>query len=268
MRKMAMVVMLLFTVIGSTFAQYDGEETTNQFKRGIFNHVALNVGAGLEGVSVGVAAPVTNFLEVEAGVNIMPSFNISGDLDIPQVEIVPGIYTPANTKVNAEGSLSRTTVNLKAFVYPFGGNTKFFVAGGFSFGGKKIAKVSGSSEDLKKYAAQYPQYRDQILQAASANLGGYNLSLNEDFEINGDIRCNSFRPYLGLGFGRAVPKNRIGFRFELGCQFMGRLKVYQDDQELNLDKILEDAGDDDISKIVKDIKVYPCLKFSIVGRIL
>ena len=70
-----MVAVILLTSVGSVMAQSD-------YKRGIFNHVGLNVGAGTEGIGVGVAAPVTNFLEVEAGVNIMPSFKLSGDLDV------------------------------------------------------------------------------------------------------------------------------------------------------------------------------------------
>ncbi|MQN82601.1 hypothetical protein [Segatella copri] len=74
--------------------------------------------------------------------------------------------------------------------------------------------------------------------------------------------------YLGLGFGRLVPKNRIGCRFELGCQFMGKLKVYQNGNEIDINKALEDAGEDDLSKFVKDLKVYPVLKFSLTGRIL
>lgn len=263
------MTMLLFATVGSMSAQND------DFKRGTFNHLGVNVGVGLEGVSVGVAAPVTNYLEVEAGVNIMPGFKLSGDLDIPSQTInvskdgySQSINTP-DAEVNAEGKFSRTTFNVKAFVYPFGGDSKFFVAGGFSFGGKKIAKVTGSSDDIKNFVNQnYPEYKNQILNAISANLGGYNLQLDDNYSIDGDVRCNAFRPYLGLGFGRLVPKKRVGFRFELGCQFMGSLKVYQNDQELDLDKILQDSGNDDISKFVKDFKVYPCLKFSLVGRIL
>lgn len=273
MRKIAMMAMLLFAVLGSAFAQE--EDYTPRFKRNLFNHVGVNVGVGLEGVSVGVAAPLTNFFEVEAGVNFMPGFNLKGDLDIPQTTITVNyqgqqqeISTPPDAKVNAEGSFSRTTCHVKAYVYPFGNNTKWFLAGGFSFGGKKIVKLSGSSPALRNFAAQYPEYTDEIIKGVGADLAGYNVKFDENFNVNGDIRCNGFRPYLGIGFGRLVPKNRIGFRCEIGCQFMGRLKVYQDNEELDLDKALEDAGNDDISKLVKNFKVYPCLKFSLVGRIL
>lgn len=260
-----MLAVILLTSVGSVMAQSD-------YKRGIFNHVGLNVGAGTEGISVGVAAPVTNFLEVEAGVNIMPSFKLSGDLDVdinmPQES---DIQYPTSGTIHAEGSFDRTTFNVKANLYPFGGGSKFFIAAGLSIGGEKIAEVTGSCDELRKFSENNlhtPELKDQFRKAISANLGGYNLELDENYNLQGDIRCKNVRPYLGLGFGRLVPKNRIGCRFELGCQFMGKLKVYQNGNEIDINKALEDAGEDDLSKFVKDLKVYPVLKFSLTGRIL
>lgn len=55
MKKLMMMAVILLAGVGSVMAQSD-------YKRGIFNHVGLNVGAGTEGIGVGVAAPVTNFL--------------------------------------------------------------------------------------------------------------------------------------------------------------------------------------------------------------
>jgi hypothetical protein len=49
---------------------------------------------------------------------------------------------------------------------------------------------------------------------------------------------------------------------------MDKLKVYQNDTEIDINKALEDAGDDDLSKFVKDLKIYPVVKFSFTGRIL
>lgn len=260
-----MVAVILLTSVGSVMAQSD-------YKRGIFNHVGLNVGAGTEGISVGVAAPVTNFLEVEAGVNIMPSFKLSGDLDVdinmPQES---DIQYPTSGTIHAEGSFDRTTFNVKANLYPFGGGSKFFIAAGLSIGGEKIAEVTGSCDELRKFSENNlhtPELKDQFRKAISANLGGYNLELDENYNLQGDIRCKNVRPYLGLGFGRLVPKNCIGCRLELGCQFMGKLKVYQNGNEIDINKALEDAGEDDLSKFVKDLKVYPVLKFSLTGRIL
>lgn len=144
MKKIAMMAMLAFTCVGSVFAQ---EESKSEFERGVFDHLSINVSAGTEGIGVGVATPVTNFLELEAGVNFMPGFKLSGDLDVPSKTITVSdggysdqIQTPDAT-VNAKGDFSRTTFNFKAHVYPFGGDSKFFVAAGFSFGGQKILRL-------------------------------------------------------------------------------------------------------------------------------
>ena len=267
MKKLMMMAVILLAGVGSVMAQSD-------YKRGIFNHVGLNVGAGTEGIGVGVAAPVTNFLEVEAGVNIMPSFKLSGDLDVDvntsSLPQVPNVTYPTGATIHAEGSFDRTTFNVKANLYPFGGGTKFFIAAGLSIGGEKIAEVNGSCDKLREVSQKLPtqELKDQLRQAVSANLAGYNLQFDENYNVQGDIRCKKVRPYLGLGFGRLVPKNRLGMRLELGCQFMDKLKVYQNDTEIDINKALEDAGDDDLSKFVKDLKIYPVVKFSFTGRIL
>lgn len=183
---------------------------------------------------------------------------------------VPNVQYPHEATIHAEGSFDRTTFNVKANLYPFGGGTKFFIAAGLSIGGEKIAEVSGSCDELRDFSQKLPtqELKDLFRQAVSANLAGYNLQFDENYNVQGDIRCKKVRPYLGLGFGRLVPKNRLGMRLELGCQFMDKLKVYQNDTEIDVNKALEDAGEDDLSKFVKDLKIYPVVKFSFTGRIL
>lgn len=152
MKKLMMMAVILLAGVGSVMAQSD-------YKRGIFNHVGLNVGAGTEGISVGVAAPVTNFLEVEAGVNIMPSFKLSGDLDVDvstsSLPQLPNVTYPTGATIHAEGSFDRTTFNVKANLYPFGGGSKFFIAAGLSIGGEKIAEVTGSCDELRDFSNNY-----------------------------------------------------------------------------------------------------------------
>lgn len=249
-----------------------------EYKRGFLNHVGINVGAGTEGISVGLAAPVTSFFELEAGVNVMPSFKLSGDLDVEydrsSLPLVPGVEYPYPATIHVDGDFNRTTFNVKANLYPFGGGSKFFIAAGFSIGGEKIAEVTGSCDELREISQQLPtqdmkdQFHQVIVSTANANLGGYNLELDENYNVQGDIRCKKVRPYLGLGFGRLVPKNRLGMRLELGCQFMDKLKVYQNGNQIDIEQALKDAGEDDLSKFVKDLKIYPVVKFSFTGRIL
>ena len=119
----------------------------------------------------------------------------------------------------------------------------------------------------------HKKFREAVLRRPNAPKGTfsetlYEIKIDREGNAEGEIRVNAVRPYVGLGYGRLVPKGRVGFRVELGCQFMGKMKVYQDDQELDVDKALKDKGSDDISKIIDKLTVYPVLKFTLTGRIL
>ena len=260
-----MMAVLLLSAVGSTFAQ--------DFERGVFNHYSANVSAGTEGIGIGVASCLTPYVETELGINFMPGFKVNGSADIDAQDVnLPGLPNPVTIdagSVDLQGKFARTTLNFKAHVYPFGGNSKFFVSAGFSFGGKKIAKIKGHSDKLKEIVeTQYPQYKKEIIDQVGAAIADYNIQFDENYDITGDVRVKSFRPYLGLGFGRLVTKNRVGVRFEMGCQFMGKMKVYQNNEEVDIYSALDDAGEGDLSKVIEKLKVYPVIKLAITGRIL
>ena len=46
---------------------------------------------------------------------------------------------------------------------------------------------------------------------------------------------------------------------------MGKMKAYQNDNELATDAVKK--SDDDLSKILDKLTVYPVLKFTLTGRI-
>ncbi len=250
----------ILTLIGIVLCLSGTASAQGTASRGVFNHLGVNVSAGTEGYGVGLAAPVTDFLEVGFGVNVMPKFNIKGDVKVGYVT-VSGIQVPVQD-VELNGNLARTTCDLKLNCYPFGGNSKFFVAAGFSFGGSKIAKLEGHSEDVKTTIAKYPELKDLVV----AEIDKYKVKFDDNGDIYGDIRVNGFRPYLGLGYGRLVPSKRIGVRVELGCQFQGKMKICQDGQVVDMSEINE--LDDRLSKLIDKTKVYPVLKLSLTGRIL
>lgn len=235
---------------------------------GVFKHVGADVSVGTQGIGIDVATPVTNYLELSLGVNFMPGFKIKGDVDVNDIKgTYEGIpYDIPMDQVNIEGKLARTTWDFKASVYPFGAKNDLFVVAGFSFGGKKIAKLKGHSDDVKNFMDD-PTYPEPLKENIYAEIDKYQVKFNNNGDVNGDIRVHGFRPYVGLGYGRLVPKHRLGFRVELGAQFMGKMKIYQNDKEVNIDDASY-KGDDDLSDFVDKFKVYPVLKFSLTGRIL
>mgnify|MGYP006872994298 CR=1 FL=1 len=232
----------------------------------VFNHLGAYAGFGTEGISFGVATTITPYLELSAGANIFPSIKIDGDVDLNatsiQVPTSTGFETYNLESINLKADLARTMFDLKLSAYPFGGNSLFFVAAGLSMGGKEIAKLTGHSDDVARLYHDYPSYSGSI----AAVVDKYSIDIDKQGNAKGDIRVKSVRPYLGIGVGRMVPRHRVGFRFEAGCHFMGKPKVYQNDKEVDYSSALKE-GDDDISKIVDKLTVYPVLKFTLTGRI-
>ena len=114
----------------------------------------------------------------------------------------------------------------------------------------------------------------EVLGAQSTVGINYDIPFDNNGDINGGVKVKNVRPYLGLGFGRLIPKKRVGFRFELGAQFQGKPKVYYMDNGNEIDALdkykdnIDDGTKDDISKVMDWLRVYPVLKFSIRGRIL
>lgn len=237
---------------------------------GLFNRVGADVNVGSQGLGFDIATPATSYLELSVGLNYMPGFKISGDVDVNDITVpsTPDDITIPMGKVNIEGGLARTTLNFKVSCYPFGEKNDFFVAAGFSYAGNKIARLKGHSDDVKAFMDN-PDYPQSAKDNIYAEIDKYNVQFDENGDVNGRIKVNGFRPYLGLGYGRYIPKHRFGFRVELGCQFHGHMKIYQNDQEVKIDDLRGSSGtSDDLSDIVDKLTVYPVLKFSLTGRIL
>lgn len=55
----------------------------------------------------------------------------------------------------------------------------------------------------------------------SVKQGDISVSPNDVGKVNIEIKPASFAPYIGIGFGRAVPKNRVGVSFEVGTYYIG-----------------------------------------------
>lgn len=224
----------------------------------LFNHLGVGAHVGTTGFGFEVATPITKFISARAGITIMPGFNFKTDVD-GTYEVaankVPSLAGPVTQDftMNVEGSLSRTQGSLIFNVYPLPDFTSFYVAAGGYFGGRQIVGVTGHSDELK-----------QLADNASIDLGDYKIPVDKDGNVDGALKVTGFRPYLGLGFGRPVPKGRINLGFELGVQFMGKMKVYTGGEELT--KLL-DNNDDDWQKWMDKLTVYPVLKLTLSGRI-
>lgn len=226
-----------------------------------FNHLSIGVNAGTPGFGIDVAMPVCDYVQVRAGVSIFPKIKISDDYDV-DLDDVSG-YT-GKTTIEIEGKTGFTNGKILFDIYPFKSMSLHITAGAY-IGSSKIVeaynKEDGALMDITNWNNSNPN--NQI----GVELGNYLLTSDANGNVNACIKTASFKPYLGIGFGRAVPKKRrIGFMFELGCQFWGSPKLYCNGTELTEDNVDGKAGG--VIKTLSKISVYPVLNFRLCGRIL
>ena len=195
-------------------------------------------------------------------------------------------------RMAVQGKWSNTTWHFLIDVYPFGAAHSFHATVGAYFGSSEIITLynreEGFLQPVNAYNSAYlyaqntadPSVKSIVdkYDMIGGELGDYFVTPNpkDNGNVNAYAKVNGFRPYLGVGFGRAVPKNRIGCQFDLGVQFWGKPDVYVPvydeatkqfiDEKIDGDRAGNDAGK--VLKTISKISVYPVLNFRLVGRIL
>jgi hypothetical protein len=271
MKKMFLLCAMAVLGLGQANAQLDEDEY------GFFNHVSLGISAGTDGIGFQVAAPLTYHFAVRAGYSFMPKFSYKKDIKLNND------IAFSRQRVDIEGKLNMGDISVLFDYYPFKSST-FRITAGAYFGKDKPLNVSNAQPFINEYS--------EIGGMKISNWGTKGLELGSGTEtytavsdaqgnVQADLKVNSFKPYVGIGFGRAVPKHTIGVQFDLGVQFWGTPEVWTNIndswgetkyQKVDKDKITNPDKDykdvKDAIKTIEKIGVYPVLTFRLVGRIL
>lgn len=233
--------------------------------------LGIGVGVGTTGIVIDASTTINRWFGVRAGVDIMPKIKVNTDLDAGfETGKIPDGYLLADIidNIEVQGKLTNTTFHFLIDVYPLK-NSSFHATTGFYAGGKEVISVYNKQNGV--LFGKYNWNQSNPDERFGVELGDYFIAPDQNGNVKASIEVSGFRPYLGIGFGRAVPReNRLGFQFDLGVQFWGSPKVYA--TTLNGKERLTDdhAGGDggDIIKTISKISVYPTLNFRLVGRIL
>jgi len=292
MKKFLLTSAVALFSFSTVFAQEDDKM--------LFNHLSVGVTVGTTGLGFDVATTCTPYLQLRAGVSFLPLFKANEELDLGGTginEINNGIneinsrlashgmeqyqINRIATKLDVEGKVGFTNGKILVDFFPFKSTGfPFFITAGAYFGTSGIVSVYNKTDGAFKFINQTNEAVNKYNQIAPsagqepfkevdiyAELGEYQLRPDNNGNMKAEIKVNGFKPYLGIGFGRPVPKkNRVGFVFELGCQFWGSPKVYCNGQELKPENLDSKSGD--IMKKISKISVYPVLNFRLCGRIL
>ena len=246
-----------------------------QYDNGIFNHMSLGVTLGTTGIGIDVAAPLTDHFAVRAGYSFMPKISPTFDADFHgtddwlKKEDNSGYYSHTDIK----GTLKMGDFKLLVDYYPMKSNG-FHITAGAYVGNSKLVEAKSMDHFINE------TYWGTAGPELGSGSNTYTVVSDAEGVIRADVKVNSFKPYLGIGFGRAVPKKRVACSFDMGVQFWGKPSVWtkiSDDfgneyQKVDRNRITNDSEDayEDIRDGIKTgekIFVYPTLTFRIYGRI-
>jgi len=207
-----------------------------------FSDLAVGVNVGTYGPGFSVATNLlSSNLILRAGLDFAGySYNVNEEIDVNY----GGISVYGVTIDDAK--LKFSNAKLLVDYYPMK-NGVFSLTGGFFMGKNKIS-VDGYAEE---------KFELEGIVIAPEN-GRYSADL---------VLGNNIKPYLGIGLGRSIAKNRVGFRFDLGVVFQGKYKI---ESKNIMDEYVINQGE----KLIDDLdipdsltKYWPMLNFSLSYRI-
>lgn len=272
MKKLAI---LCLGLLGFTGANAQGIETMKE--NDIFNHLGVAVGVGTTGITIDAGTTITPWVQLRAGVDIMPKFKLKTDLSLEEYGVSMPDYNynrPSLHSIDVQGQLNNTTGHVLFDIFPLTKWSSFHITVGGYFGGDKVINAYNTSgqEDLRdiyEFNNRLGQYADVPLSEGKigAALGDYLIEPDRNGNIGASIRVKKFRPYVGLGFGRIVPNSRINCLFDLGVQFWGHPQVWNDTNNERLVEEHLNGSDGGLIKAISKISVYPVLSVKLVGKI-
>lgn len=179
----------------------------------MFNHMALGVTVGLDGVGLEAATPLGDHFQLRAGYSIMP-FSYSDNLNLGQTKIGGEMRDFKNVPLNVK-MWKGGNGKLLADWYP--GDGVFHVtAGAFVSSGALLAGELDLSKSLTP---------DEYGTIGVGFEGGPSFSSDAKGIAHVDAMVMKVAPYVGVGIGRAVSSDKkVTFNFDLGALITGGLK--------------------------------------------
>lgn len=261
----------------------------------IFNHLGIGISVGTTALAINASTVLTPHFGIRAGINLWPAIKLRSNMhlgsrirnweqgDLLRYAQELNAYLSADEQIPLEMpdlvdirvKPKLTAAHLLIDYYPFSRRSSFHLSTGFHLGTGTVIDIHNRHESsmipitMWNNAVANPETQTVVeeydLQPIGLLLGDYFIAPDEKGNIDARIRVSGFRPYLGLGFGRAVPRRRIGCQFDLGVQFWGSPRVVVNGEALQPDRVGDQL--DDILSIVSRIKVFPVLTFRLVGRV-
>ncbi|MBP5772260.1 MAG: hypothetical protein J6W75_13105 [Bacteroidaceae bacterium] len=266
-KKISFLVAALMLLTSTAQAQKDNDKF-------FFNHLGVGVSLGTDGIGIEAATPVTPFVGLRAGVSFFPKISVSD-------KTFNYSRHGREAKGKVDGSFKKIDGKLLVDIYPFGNKYSVHVTGGLFVGNDEFVTATVTEgRDAQGNVVGFEGY----VVPAKDNPNGYAIEPGPASEtlksIKAKLTYNKVKPYVGIGFGRMVPKpgKRIGVSCDIGVQFHNKPEVlaysWEGKQYMSLtagdvksliegeDKTIDDAFD-----IKNKVICWPVLNIRLTGRI-
>ena len=206
MKKKSFIALLAAVVLPFTANAQQSEDM------GYFKHLSASYSLGTDGlIGFEVASPIGNYVTARMGYSFMPALKANADINFD--------YKGDQKKAKMQGKLNMGDFKLLFDVHPFR-KSSFKVVAGFYIGRETLVDVY-TREPLDIGKANYGGVGQVQIGTNPKNMFG----TDPDGHVKGRARVNAFKPYIGIGFGRAIPKSLVNVSFDFGVQFWGTPKV-------------------------------------------
>lgn len=217
MKKLLILCAALMMLIPS-YAQ-------QEHSRKAFSNLGISLNSSITGAGFTLSTPLAKRFVLRAGYQFpCISYGYEYD-DFAPISIgnsyvdVPELDLTAKLKVGA-GHLTVDWIPFKK------GEGKFFLTAGFFVGSSELVTLDGQFDMNDPNIKQIQQAG--LMKDIELEVGDDVIRATADGHMAAALKVNGFRPYIGLGWGRAIPKHRFGFRFEFGAQFYGHPEIVSD----------------------------------------
>lgn len=281
-KKVLMVTALALTTTVTAQAQLKNDKN-------VFNHLSVGVSVGTPGVGFEVGTTICPVLTLRAGMDFMPNFTVNSTFNVDRPEVLKNVsgellatryinIPDYGVDIDVKGTPNKTQGKAFLDIYP-GRNSVFHFTVGATFGSSTLASVKATDKAIAAVELYNKDVQNGYLVAEPNYPNGFDIEL-EGYKVGHskgrvriDAQVQSVRPYFGIGFGRTVPRKRVGAKFELGAEYIGKIKlvdVYANDGAgYTITQDTPGISDDfkDVLKYIDKVPVYPTLKLTIFGRI-
>jgi len=198
------LLILAILCLGANFSQGQSKDSTKTATRPTAAEVAAKTGTGNPGSAIGLNIATNGF-----GLQFAQNINSSNTLAVR----VGGMYMP---------------ISLTNFEYDFEG-TVLVINGDIKLGSvqalidfhpfKNAFKITGGLAYMLTDVVALANVKDSVKQ------GEITLSPAQVGNIDVGLKVGPLCPYIGIGFGSAVPKTRFSFNFEIGGYYITQPQV-------------------------------------------